>query len=129
MNVRPLQPSDIPTLRQMYELSGLDYTFPDLRGPLMESVLVVVDDNDVPIAGVAAERIIQLYLLVDESLSPAAKLAIIRKLHQNMQEMLCSRGYCEANCFIPPKLEKSFGRRLERTFSWVRNWPSWAIHF
>lgn len=129
MNVRPLQPSDIPTLRQMYELSGLDYTFPDLRGPLMESVLVVVDDNDVPMAAVAAERIIQLYLLVDESLGPAAKLAIIRKLHQNMQEMLCSKGYCEANCFVPPKLEKSFGRRLMKTFGWVKNWPSFARGF
>lgn len=129
MNVRPMVPSDIPSLRAMYELSGLDYTFPDLRGPLMESVLVAVDDNDVPLAAVAAERIVQLYLLVDETLSPAGKLAIIRKMHQNMEQVLCSKGYCEANCFVPPKLEKSFGRRLMHTFGWVKNWPSFARGF
>jgi hypothetical protein len=127
--IRPMTPSDIPTLRQMYEFSGLPYTLPDLRGPLMESVLVVTDDNDVPVAACASERIIQLYLLIDETLHPAAKLRYIRELHQNMADVLRCKGYSEANCFVPPEMEKSFGRRLMRTFNWVRNWPSFARSF
>jgi len=127
--IRALQPSDIPTLRNLYEMSGLPYTFPDLRGPLMESVLVVADDNDVPVAACAAERIIQLYLLIDDSLHPAAKLRYIKQLHTHLSVVLKSKGYQEANCFVPPEMEKSFGRRLMRTFSWVRNWPSFARSF
>ncbi len=127
--IRPLQPSDIPSLRQMYELGGLPYTLPDLQGPLMESVLVVTDDNDAPVAACAAERIIQLYLLFDETLHPAAKMRYIKDLHTHLEVVLKSRGYQEANCFVPPKLEKSFGRRLMRSFNWVRNWPSFARSF
>ncbi len=127
--IRPMKISDIPTLRQLYEFSGLPYAFPDLRGPLMESVLVVTDDNDVPVAACAAERIIQLYLLIDESLHPAAKMRYIRDLHNHLSVVLSSKGYREANAFIPPEMEKSFGRRLMRTFGWLRNWPSFARSF
>ncbi len=128
--IRAMQPSDIPTLRQLYEFSGLPYTLPDLRGPQMEAVLVVTDDNDVPVAACAAERIIQLYLLIDETLHPAAKLRYIRDLHTHLAGVLSSKGYREVNCFIPPEVEKrNFGRRLMRTFGWVRNWPSFARSF
>jgi len=127
--IRPMTPSDIPTLRQMYEFSGLPYTLPDLRGPLMESVLVVTDDNDVPVTACAAERIVQLYLLVDETVHPAAKLRYIKSLHTHMKVVLSSKGYQEANCFVPPEMEKSFGRRLMRSLGWVKNWPSFARSF
>ena len=128
MTIRPLEPSDIPTLRQMHELSGLKYQFPDLRSPHMESVMVIESDG-VPVAACAAERICQLYLLMDDSEHPAAKMRYVRMLHEAMPKELSSRGYHEANCFIPPQLERSFGRRLMRTFNWVRNWPSFARSF
>jgi hypothetical protein len=113
----------------MFEQSALEYTFPDLQGPLMESVLVVVDKNDAPVAAVAAERIIQLYLLLDETLGPVEKFQAIRAMHENMAKVLCLKSYREANCFIPPQMEKSFGRRLMRTFGWCKNWPSFAKVF
>ena|SRR5690242_21295697 len=127
--IRALKPSDIPTLRNWYETSGFSYDFPDVRGDRMESVLVFTDDNDAPLAAVAAERIVQLYLWMDENLHPAAKLRIIRELHDGMVPVLRSKAYHEANCFLPPELEKSFGRRLMNTFKWVRNWPSFARSF
>ncbi len=127
MMIREMVPSDIPALRQMHELSGLKYAFPDLRGPQMEAVLVIESDG-VPVAACAAERILQLYLLVGDD-HPAAKMHYVKSLHEAMPKVLSSKGYHEANCFIPPQLERSFGRRLMRTFHWVRNWPSFARSF
>lgn len=113
----------------MHELSGFPYAFPDLRGSLMESVLVVTDESDIPVAGVAAERITQLYLWMDDEMHPAAKLRIVRQLHESLAEVLRSRGYGETNCFLPPQVERSFGRRLMRNFGWVKNWASFARAF
>lgn len=129
MTIRPYRKEDSLALFAMFKRSKLEYSFPDLSGPLMESVLVITDEQDRPIAGVAAERICQLYLWMDESQHPAAKLRWIRELHEAMAKALKCKGYSEANCFVPPKLEKSFGRRLMKNFGWVSNWPSFARHF
>ena len=101
---------------------------PDLTGPLMESAIVVEDDAGNLVAACAAERIVQLYLFKGDA-APAETLAAIRMLHGEMAEELRQKGYGEANAFLPPQVEKSFGRRLIRTFGWVRNWASFCIHF
>ncbi len=127
MTIRPVEISDIPSLRNMHALSGLDYKFPDLTSEFMEAVLVIESDG-VPVAACAAERIPQLYLWMEDD-HPAARMHYIKVLHDAMAKVLSSKGYHEANCFIPPQLERSFGRRLMRTFNWVRNWPSFARSF
>lgn len=129
MTTRCLRDTDIPILRKMYDSSGLRYEFPDLRGPLMEQVVVVVDEMDEPLAAGATERILQTYVFLDMSMHPAAKLRAIKKLHEVFAPLLRAKGYRETNCFVPPEMEKNFGRRLIRTFQWVRNWPSFARHF
>lgn len=77
----------------------------------------------------AAERIVQLYLYAGKEGHPAARLHAIRILHEAMRDKLHERCYSEANVFLPPTLAKSFGRRLERTFGWRINWPSWFLRF
>ena len=129
MTIRPFRPSDIPSLRQMYELSGFGYEFPDLRGPLMESVMVVVDENDIPLAACAAERLVQLYLFMDDGQHPEANLRFIKGLHESMAKALSSKGYSSAEAFLPPQVERSFGRRLIRMFGWRPNWNSLARSF
>lgn len=129
MTVRPMKDSDIPALRAMFERSGFEYQFPDLRGDLIETVQVIVDEEDSPIMAVAAERLVQLYLLTGE-MDPAAKLAGIRTLQDATAKELKKRGYTSCEAFIPPSIAKRFGRRLERSFSWVRNpWQSWTKAF
>lgn len=94
----------------------------------MESALVVEDDSGNPIVAAAAERIVQLYLFRGEA-GPPETLGAIRMLHSALAEELRQKGYREANAFLPPQVEKSFGRRLMRTFGWARNWASFCIHF
>jgi hypothetical protein len=121
--------SDIPVLRAMFERSGFDYTLPDFNGPLMEAVLVVADEADRPVAAAAAERIVQLFLFIKEDEHPAAKLHWIKMLHEGLATELKAKGYHSCDAFLPPQVEKSFGRRLMRNFGWVRNWSSFARHF
>ncbi len=130
MTIRPLNPSsDIPSLRQMHELSGYAYEFPDLRGPLMESVLVAVDENDIPVAAIAAERILQAYLLMSDDLHPAAKMRVIRSFHEQLAIELRAKHYKNLEAFLPPQIAESFGRRLMKSFGWVKAWPSFSRSF
>jgi hypothetical protein len=129
MRVRELKADDIPVLRAMHERSGFAYEWPDLDSGRFESTLVVVDEEDRPIMAAFAERIVQLYLLTGDEGHPAAKLHGIRLLHQTMQSQLERKGYTEANAFLPPEVERIFGRRLMKTFGWAKNWLSYCIRF
>ena len=127
MTVRQLRLSDIPILQEMAERSGFPY--PDLNTEPLELVHVVVDDEDRPLMACAAKRILELYLWSGEFERPLAKVHALRLLHDTMSQMFRAKGYREANVFLPPVLASRFARRLEKTFGWVKNWPSWAKHF
>jgi len=129
MTVRTLRHSDIPMLEEMYRASGFEYEFPNLAGPEFEAVHVVADEDGNPLCAVAAKRTIELYLLCVKFEHPATGIAAIRQLHATMTRALKAKGYSDANAFLPPRIEKSFGRRLMRTFGWARNWASYCFHF
>lgn len=124
MTVRPLRESDIPVLRAMAESSGFPY--PELGASRLEAVLVVADDDDRPVMAAAAERLVQMYLWCGNFERPHAKVFALRLLHETMSKELKRKGYDSAEAFIPPSLAHRFAKRLEKTFGWVRNWPSWT---
>lgn len=127
MTIRPYQPSDAPALKCIAEASGFPYV--EVDSPMVESCMVAVDEHGQVVAAVAAERICQLYLWKDPELPPAATLGIIRDMHQKMATELRKLNYTEANCAVSVQIEKSFGRRLQRTFGWTKQWPVWAVRF
>ena len=125
MHVRALKQSDIPILRKMAEASGFPY--PD---PLkLEAIRVVSDDEDRPLMAAGAERLIQAYLWCGDFQRPHAKVFALRLLHDDMVAVLRAKGYTSIEAFLPPTLVKRFARRLEKTFKWTRNWPSWNKEF
>jgi hypothetical protein len=126
MRARQAQIRDYPKLLEIAKKSGFPY--PDLESPLIEDCWVVVNEKDVPIMAVAAERIVQLYLWCDEFEHPGAKLAAMRILqNSSMRGELKRRGYVDACVFLPPEIAKSFGSRLERSLKWLKEWPCWAL--
>lgn len=127
MTSRPLRESDIPILQDIAVKSGFPY--PNLDHPHIEAVEVATDSEGHIIMACAAKRLVELYLYVDQDRSSAVKMSAIRQLHQGMAEKLRAKGYDSAEIFIPPAIEKSFGRRLIRSFQWVRNWPSFCKRF
>ena len=128
MTVRPMRYSDIPALEAMATASGFPY--PDLRmSRNVESIMVVADDQDRPMMAAVAERLVQIYLYCGEFKRPLAKAHAMRMLHESMMEALSAKGYHGAEAYIPPTLCKRFARRLEKTFGWRPNWPSWNRSF
>lgn len=127
VTIRTLKPSDIPILKHYAEESGFPY--PGFEDPHIESFLVVVDSEDQPIMACAAKRLVELYLFVDPSVSTITKKSAIDALHRGMSQSLRGIGYTGAEIFISPVIAKAFGRRLERTWHWVKNWPSWTLRF
>jgi hypothetical protein len=125
MRVRHFEERDRAALSSMAQDSGFPYCAPD--GPMVEECMVAVDGDDLPVAAVAAERILQVYGWLRQDIHPAAKMAAIRALHDRLAPALVERGYLEVNAFLPPTICQQFGRRLERSFGWVKNWASWAV--
>lgn len=91
--------------------------------------MVVVDSRDNPIMACAAKRLVELYLYGDPKTSASVKGSALSIMHRAMAESLRGKLYTTADVFLPPQIADRFGRRLERTWNWVRNWPSWTIRF
>ena len=127
MRVRLIKGSDLPVLRSMAEASG--YPYPDLGADKLEAIRVLVDDEDRPLMAAAARRLVEVYLWCGEFERPLAKLHALRMLHEEMAAILKQLGYCQAEAFLPPSLAKRFARRLEKSFGWRPNWPSWTRGF
>ena len=123
MIVRELHATDIPRLQAMQG----DFPYPTLDNPL-EEILIVADAGDKPIMACAAKRLIELYLWVGDA-TPATKLAALRLVQRAMAAELRKLGYSEAECFLPPEIEASFGRRITKTLGAVKNWASYCIRF
>lgn len=127
MTCRPLKPSDIPILKRRAEASGFPY--PQFDDPLIEAFIVVADSDDNPIFALAVKRLIEGYGYFDSSRSAVVQAAALRLAHEQIPKMLRDKMYTSIEVFIPPQIAKRFGRILERTFGWVKNWPSWVRHF
>jgi len=128
MTVRPLKLKDIPILKAMAAKAGFPY--PELgTASNLEAVRVLADDDDRPIMAAAVERILQVYLWCGDLENPLAKVHAVRLLQEDLMCVMKQRGYNSCEAFIPPALAERFGRRLEKTFGWVRNWQSWSRSF
>lgn len=124
---RPLRDSDIPILQELAVKSGFPY--PNLDHQHIEAVEVVTDSEGRIIMACAAKRLVELYLYVDQERSSAVKMSAIRQLHQGMAEKLRAKDYNSCEVFLPPQIAEKFGKRLERTWNWVKNWQSWTTRF
>jgi hypothetical protein len=96
---------------------------------MIEACLVVVDDDDEPVAAITALRMVELYMHLRKGLRPAMSKAIIDAMHTGMAKTLKAKGYSEANAFLPPSICERFGKRLMRSWGWTKNWSSLCRHF
>ncbi len=124
---RALDSADIPALDALAARSGFPY--PKLDDPHVEAVRVVVDSQGRVLMACAAKRVTELYLYVGEG-TPVTKMGALRLLHRGMAQELRQLGYSEVNVQLPPPVAAKFGRRLQRSFGWMRNhWENWFIRF
>ncbi len=128
MRVRAFEKRDVPKVEQIFRDMGFDYEFPDLSDPIFERVSVLVDDDDSPVQVLAAKKTVEMYLLMDKDwANPRWRLEGFKRIHEEMRMALLDVGYADANAWLPPEVEKSFGRKLVRLFKWTRGrWQSYS---
>ena len=125
MKIRAYQPSDFSALESMFRQQGFEYELPDFDSPLFMSKAVLEDDR--PVMAIASRLTAEEYFLMDRNWgTPEQKWQAFLHLHEAARKDLYSKGLEDCYCWLPPQVEKSFGRRLMR-LDWAKNkWPSFT---
>lgn len=137
MRRRVLEERDLPVLREIYDKLPYKFTadpekpeaggFPDFLSEEYVAADVVVDADDRPLMVVGAKRVVEMVMICDPSRHVLIRLQGIALLHDWMRILLRSLGYREASSFIPPEIEKTHGRTMERRFGWQRAWKGYRV--
>lgn len=121
MLIREYTEADLEALRRMHARQGFDYPFPDIADPLFVSKLVVEDEAGRAVMAAAARVTSEMYLLADpEAGTPRERYARLAALHEAGEQDLLARGLEDAHAWLPPRIAKRFGRRLE-SLGWIRD--------
>ena len=121
MLIREYSDSDLNALRKMHASQDFDYSFPDLSDPLFVSKLILEDDAGRTVLASLARLTCEMYLLVDPTAgNPRERFGRLQMLHLAGERDLIARGLEDAHAWLPPRIAKRFGRRLE-SFGWVRD--------
>lgn len=148
MHIREYTPADLGALRALHAAQGFDYAFPDLADPLFVSKLVLEQGPGAQTlvcassqttqaeACAAAPRIraaallrltCEAYLLLDPRGAagkvrdaPRERWARIAALQEAASRDAWAKGLADAHCWLPPRIARRFGRRLE-SLGWVRD--------
>jgi uncharacterized protein involved in type VI secretion and phage assembly len=121
MLVRQYKESDLDALRRMHAQQGFDYAFPDLADPIFVSKLVVEDESGRAVMASLARLTCEMYLLADpEAAKPRDRFARLLALHDAGERDLLARSLDDAHAWLPPRIAKKFGRRLQ-ALGWVRD--------
>lgn len=117
MHTRPIQPSDIPRLEELWEQKGFECNKPDFAKLGGE---VLVDDEGVIWMAIADRVTTELYMFIDNSkwAAPGMKWTLFERLHEAERQSLQARGYEDAHSWIP-KRKRSFAHKLRKFFGWV----------
>ncbi len=123
LKVRPYQAADLEVLKGMHAAQGFPYPFPNLENPIFLSTLVVESDGR-PMMASALRLTSEVYLLHEPQIgTPHERLRCLLALHRAAEMDAYNRGLQDVHCWLPPKIAKSFGRRLLR-LGWVQ--PLWT---
>ena len=127
MIIRDYRPEDEPVLREMHAAQGFDYPFPDLSNQLFLTRLVLEDDSGRPVMAALGRLTCEVYLLARPGEgAPGVRWRRLLVMHEAMRRALHAQGFEDATCWIPPRIERAFGRRL-RQLGWVRDqWPAYS---
>jgi hypothetical protein len=127
MRIREYQPEDERALRAMHAAQGFDYPFPDLSNQLFLTRLVLEDDDGRPLMAALGRVTCEAYLLAQPGAgTPQERWQRLVVMHEGMRRTLQAQGFEDATCWIPPRIERAFGRRLRR-LGWVRDaWTAYS---
>jgi hypothetical protein len=127
MIIREFRPEDEGALRAMHAAQGFDYPFPELSNQLFLTRLVLEDEAGRPVMAALGRVTCEVYLLAQpHDGTPRERWQGLVVMHEAMRRALQAQGFEDATCWIPPRIERAFGRRLRR-LGWERDpWPAYS---
>jgi hypothetical protein len=118
--IRNYLTSDEPKLRAIFKAQGFEYEWPNLNSPLFLSK-IVLEERNYPVAAICSRLTAEEYFLADKDWgTPEMRWQAFLELHEAARADLFNRGLEDCYCWIPPQIERPFGRRLFR-LGWTRN--------
>lgn len=114
MKIREYKPSDLARLKQLHAQQDFAYPFPDLDGPLFPVGVVGEEDGEAQIGGFL-RCTAEAYLLMDNGYgTPRDRWQALLRIHEAVRRKAVETGFAEVQCFVPPEVPKSFGRKLKK---------------
>lgn len=126
MNIRQAGPDDYESIKELYQKMAFDYTLPTMDE--FVDIQVVVNENDKIIMCLAARKEVNYYLLMDPEceLNPFMKWEYFKKILSLSFDAIRKLGFHMCNAWLPPEIEKSFGRRLQKVGAKKAAWPCYS---
>jgi hypothetical protein len=128
VKIRPATAEDQAILDEIHAQSGMDFKFAQIASPLSECAFVVEDDSGQPLGVSVAKRTPEIFLALRKEPHALVKVKALKLIHDAMNAKLSSIGYSEAFAFLPPELERGYGRHLVQIFGWKRCWAAYLCH-
>lgn len=130
MLVREYSSGDLDKLKRIHAKQGFDYVFPEIDDPIFVSKMVLEDERGRLAMASLARLTCEMYLLMDPDVgSPKDRYAGLVEFHQTVETDLVAKGLDDAHAWLPPRVAKRFGERLQ-TLGWVKDnaWTPYCRH-
>lgn len=127
MPIRAYQEGDLDRIRELHAKSGLPpECFPDLTNPLYFVKVIAETRNRITQAGFI-KLTGEAYVLLDHEASTAQqRYATLNSLVAHGLGQAAAAGLNDVSCWVPPTLERSFGKRLEAVGFIKSPWPAYT---
>ena len=127
--IREYEEKDFEAIRMMHIGSGLPSNcFPDPHDPNF-CVRLVAEENGRVVEAAMVRVVGEGYVLVDHaSATPEKRNEILERMIARGLMESSYRGLDQVTAWIPPLLEKSFGKRLENLGFMRSPWPSFTAN-
>lgn len=125
--IRQYEQADLEHLRRFHASQGFDYELPAPDGDLFVSKLVA-ENSTGPCMALLLRVTSEAYMLHDPAHgSPEDRQRLFLALHQAMKAEALAKGLDDVCAWLPPEIEKSFGKRLMR-MGWQKQlWPCYSL--
>ena len=122
MLTRLYKPSDLADIERMHRAMGFDFEMPDLDSDPLWHIKMVCERDGKVVAGAFAHLTAEVYGFFDpDAGTPKDRFENLLALHEAGTEVAYrTGGLSDLHVFLPPQIQKSFGKRLMR-MKWKRD--------
>jgi len=127
ITIRHADRGDIAALQAMHASQKLDYQLPDFDRPDWVVRAVLEETPGQPQMAILLRRTCEEYLLIGPDAGNGKdRIGKILALQREVATKAAARGYRDLHVWVPPSVEKNFGRHLSQ-LGWQR--PLWTDYF